>query len=401
MRRRLLVAAIAVVAASMPPEMLRAKQGAATTGPFYVVAHMANTLAAVDWALEQGANALEMDLHFDSSGMPELFNHGGICDCTCSPWCLVTNNNGDPAASNIEPDICKPLGCKCNASTAAATMFAALAKKPTLALVIIDSKVTGAMSEKLLARSGRAVIAAVNEQLFAQGYAGNVVVSAGKADAFTYLQNAASAAASGQFADRTFVGLDQVGGSTANAVCALNVINRLETKARAFGTGITACLNGSYEAAIATAAANRDKDEPSVGPVYVWTLDRDASLRAYITFGPSGIMTNRPARLLKAALDAGLQIAVPETRLPLATTVDVTGGDAAACGCDCDYHPGGCRISFPAPRGKACKCVYESLLWRCKGAPVNCSDPVSPFCMLPDSSKESCLLGGGDCLGYK
>jgi hypothetical protein len=50
---------------------------------FYAIAHMTNTAAAVDWALGQGANGVEMDLQFDAAGKPTFFKHGGICDCTC------------------------------------------------------------------------------------------------------------------------------------------------------------------------------------------------------------------------------------------------------------------------------------------------------------------------------
>src|SRR5437588_6419450 len=51
---------------------------------FFNIAHMVNTASAVDWALSQGANGLEMDLRFRSDGTPYQFQHGGFCDCDCS-----------------------------------------------------------------------------------------------------------------------------------------------------------------------------------------------------------------------------------------------------------------------------------------------------------------------------
>jgi len=70
--------------------------------------------------------------------------------------------------------------------------------------------------------------------------------------------------------------------------------------------------------------------------------------------------------------------------------------------CDCDYHPGGCRISsIESIPGCACKCVYETLLWTCHGQDANCKDPNSDACKNPDDTKASCEQGGGDCGGYK
>merc|ERR1712127_1019319 len=69
--------------------------------------------------------------------------------------------------------------------------------------------------------------------------------------------------------------------------------------------------------------------------------------------------------------------------------------------CDCNFHWGGCFISWPAPAGQACKCSYEGpLTHRCSGENWLCSDPNSPLCATPDSSVASCILGGGDCGGY-
>ena len=73
--------------------------------------------------------------------------------------------------------------------------------------------------------------------------------------------------------------------------------------------------------------------------------------------------------------------------------------------CDCNYHSnsifssGGCKISVPPPRGYACKCKYLGA-WTCGGTMQLCSDVNSSFCKNPDSSKDTCNQGGGDCGGY-
>ena len=75
------------------------------------------------------------------------------------------------------------------------------------------------------------------------------------------------------------------------------------------------------------------------------------------------------------------------------------GGDCEGYYCDCDYHPGGCKISVVASPGSACHCNYEGA-WTCGGYSVHCNDEKSPLCFQPDDSFASCELGGGDCGGY-
>jgi len=67
--------------------------------------------------------------------------------------------------------------------------------------------------------------------------------------------------------------------------------------------------------------------------------------------------------------------------------------------CKCEYHSGGCRLSVEAPPHTACQCSYLGA-WTCSGYIVMCKDPSSQLCQHPDTSKESCLLGGGDCGAY-
>ena len=78
------------------------------------------------------------------------------------------------------------------------------------------------------------------------------------------------------------------------------------------------------------------------------------------------------------------------------------GGDCDAYQpdkCECSYHSGGCRISTEAPDNTACRCKYAGA-WTCTQHVVMCKDVHSPLCAHPDTSKESCMLGGGDCGAY-
>merc|ERR1712126_397746 len=73
------------------------------------------------------------------------------------------------------------------------------------------------------------------------------------------------------------------------------------------------------------------------------------------------------------------------------------GDSVSSADCDCDYHPGGCIISTPAPVGFKCVCVYKGF-WTCGGYAEGCShdDTCEENCY----SKECCIEGGGDCGGY-
>ncbi|OQR75276.1 sphingomyelin phosphodiesterase D SpaSicTox-betaIF1-like [Tropilaelaps mercedesae] len=52
----------------------------ATQRPFYVIGHMANSIATMDSFIRQGANAVELDLTFESNGAAWWVFHGVPCD---------------------------------------------------------------------------------------------------------------------------------------------------------------------------------------------------------------------------------------------------------------------------------------------------------------------------------
>src|SRR5437763_5526304 len=110
MRRMLIVVGMAFLGAG----------AAAQNGPWWVIGHMSNSVEAVNWAADVGANGVEADLRFDADGNPTVFNHGAPCDCSCL----------------ISYGVCKYLGKKpCESTVAADTLLAAVAKRASLGLV--------------------------------------------------------------------------------------------------------------------------------------------------------------------------------------------------------------------------------------------------------------------------
>ena len=70
----------------------------------------------------------------------------------------------------------------------------------------------------------------------------------------------------------------------------------------------------------------------------------------------------------------------------------------ASCACKYILQTRDCIITRAASQSNsACKCL-RSLL-KCTGLVVTC-DSSNQYCNQPDTSKESCLQGGGNCGGY-
>ena len=78
-------------------------------------------------------------------------------------------------------------------------------------------------------------------------------------------------------------------------------------------------------------------------------------------------------------------------------TGDCNGYDNATCGCR--YRNGGCVITKASPPSTTCSCQYDGDL-SCTGSVSWCRDPSSFYCRQPDTSRNTCLLGGGNCSGY-
>ena len=131
---------------------------------------------------------------------------------------------------------------------------------------------------------------------------------------------------------------------------------------------------------------------------YTWTADKVSTLEYYTDYF-TRIITNYPGSLSAVLRKNGIKLATNRDRIPAAIP-GIIETDIRTYKCRCHYTNGGCKIVEPAPKGLACRCK-NSFKKTCSGATVVlCSDMEHPKCKIPDTSKEACIIGRGNCKGY-
>jgi hypothetical protein len=293
---RVTVAAVAVAAVLTCPRLVSA-QG------FYNIAHMTNKPEAVDWALGEGANAVEADLQFDGTGNPTVFNHGGLCDCSC----LILKPYG----------ICKAMDSPCGMSSPAADLLAHIATKSAIALTIIDSKMSSSASAAKQKQAGSEVGKLLKEKLFDKGYKGKVIVSVADADNIEYLRAVVVAMNATNFKARVYYTIDQEN----DVVPVLEKLIGLPTQNRVYATGSSACSPTQFFDDVALAAKNRASGV--IGLTYNWTIDSKSSMEKYLGKGTNGMMTNDPKELAALLTSKGIALAGPNSPIPAATSATI------------------------------------------------------------------------------
>ena len=202
---------------------------------------MTQTESAVDWALDQGANAVEIDIAFNTvTGALKLVKHGAPCDCSCkcpAPlWNLCSSMTGYICSVLIH-DVSK--GSPCNAASSVSSLLRHLGSKNQLALIVIDGKIEKeAMREIAMLKAGRNMVSALKRYLFASGYGGKVIVGTPKLNTYSYLQGAVALANTyNGLKDRIFFTVDM---EKNNIVATLQKLHTLPTKNIVYGTGMFA-----------------------------------------------------------------------------------------------------------------------------------------------------------------
>lgn len=358
---------------------------------FYNIAHMTNTIESVRWAMEKGANSVEVDLQFHDDGTPYEIFHVNPCDCTCmcpGGYCSTLYPNS--VCTQLEKS--SPSN-SCDAKSNAKDLLKYIAKQKQMAMVLIDSKITDQgkkMSYETQIDAARKVVAMLETHLFGQGFKGEVIIGAPGFYSSSYITEISKTKS--QYRRKIHFTIDQE--------------DMAETKTRldfkhnknlVYNIGISACSPTVVADKAKSKLAMLNKNEGVWGMTYTWTLDKHSSLTWYVNYF-DGIITNYPGTLATVLKEQGLQLAKPDDAIPPATSSNTIryGGDYI---CECTYSSGGCSVTKRAPSGLACQCTYP-FLWTCEGWVVLCSDASNPKCKHPDLSKESCLQGRGDCGAY-
>ena len=363
-------------------------------GDSIVIAHGANLKETVDWSLNQGANGIEMDIHFDTyTGQPTEFHHGAPCDCTFS----------EPVKGKNSPNMCELDLPVCKGSTDAGELLYHVAwhdKANQLALLYMDSKTddfgdteifhTGGGSttpEARMKTGGAALAQLLLDTVFGSTSKFNGVVNFGSpgADSSAYMESAIAAfnriAPEIVAAGRVVFGYDMDGPSVTNTVltfgaptgpAAVETIKKtigLGTPWRVYNNGVTVGLPFTFENAMLSGAANYAKGVLSTPPG-IWTLDSTSSMVDYIRYGVGSIMTNEPKTAISAFFSMGKCLAKSDWR-PKKTTSNTAVEwkfDSGSC-ClgaisDADFEKGGfdpkwrddfsdrCRAPKETPRGE-------------------------------------------------
>lgn len=281
-----------------------------------ILAHMTNNIESAQWAIEQGANGVELDLRFDMNGNPVEFRHGGLCDCTC----IILNDY------TRREHVCGPLGgCEGNETASTLLQYLAQNHQDTLAVIYIDSKVDN--GEVHLVNAGKNVVSLIDQFAFANGYRGQVVIAAPSTSQLDYLRAARDALKDSNYRDRYFFSID---GEEGFFRLTLNEFAKYErvmrqlialSPNRVYSTGITSCAPRHYYDQIILSAHNQESGV--VGGTGIWTIDKEDQMNIYLGFGATAIMTNRPAAALAVIRGRGERLALPGEAFQTATSDDL------------------------------------------------------------------------------
>lgn len=268
---------------------------------------MTNTPTAVKWAVQQGANAVELDWTFDSStGHPSKVYHGFPCDCTC-----YFNYQPENVCSILDED---GPSLACNADSGIAVLLSTLARQSKIALTIIDSKIYSEdMDEKKMRRAGKSVVRLLHEHLFYKGYGGQVIIGSSGFDTVPYLKSAIAGMNTSPYKSRTYFAIDQ----GDDIFATLRELSILPTRNIIFSYGFSACLPYSMDRDTMQVAAQK-KANGEIGMTYIWSVDLKSTMEENLPY-VQGILSNHPSRVNEVLQKHGIKLATQVNTIPPAT----------------------------------------------------------------------------------
>lgn len=250
--------------------------------PVYIIAHMVNSIADFDEAMEGGANAVESDVNFSDDGTAAKLFHGLPCDCF--------------RECKAEEKVLPFLEYVRKSTSADGGQY-----RDKLALLFLDLKV-GDIDEERKYEAGVDIAQKLLRHLW-QGVpsyqALNVLLSVPSVTDREVLQGAIDTIS--RFNNTI---LDKIGFDVSDNDELDNIRNMYEMlgiqRHRWQGDGITNCLSYLRSAdRLQSVIDNRDSEgrERYIEKAYDWTLDMPEELRRSLRRGVDGIITNKPDRM--------------------------------------------------------------------------------------------------------
>jgi hypothetical protein len=262
---------------------------AATSTTYYNIAHMINYIPLFDWAIANGANAFEADLRFDNNLEPVEFSHGIGCECTFY---------NPEVCAELRRTTSKRFGGRCFLQSNAITYFQTLATKPSIALFIIDSKISATVGKNKTNadryQAGINVVKYLNRYLFANGYRGKVIIGVNKLEYKDYIAGAIAEAQNSAYKKRIYFSIDE----ETDVNKSVSFLTSIAPDKSVYGVGITGTLWFINFINEISAAATLEKAN-KINMAYIWSVDKDSTMMDYLNAGARGVMTNNPSILAK------------------------------------------------------------------------------------------------------
>ena len=185
----------------------------------------------------------------------------------------------------------------------------------------------------------------LENNLFGNGYLGEVIVGVPKLNAFKYIERIAQT--DSRYKNHIHFSIDEEKNDISGVIRKLQFSYNRNV---VWGSGVTSCwINPVSFKTYKLAALN--KGSGVIGMSYIWTMDKESSMRKAARYF-NGIITNYPGHLYKIITqELHMTLAKPTDSIPAATSNDILTS-IRDYKCDCDYHKGGCSISKAPPKGK-------------------------------------------------
>jgi hypothetical protein len=295
---------------------------------FMNMAHMVNTKQTLDWALNEGANTVEIDIVYDKHSSKAVQARHSMasdepCDCTCYVPSMMFLNWKANVCSSLMKHGGKGSGAfACQSARPIKKYMRWLAARKQIAMTYFDNKVHHSWSIDQQVTAGRSIAKQI-QYLFKQGYQGSVIVGGSDAAFKTYLVTAMQYLhdkLSKDLFKRTYWSYDFHGADKVISVpisaeskqtnhdIVIENINHMHrdfkhlTSNYVYSVGISACAPTTHYD-MAKTAVNHKKAYGLLKAVIIWTIDSESSMRKYLDIGVDGLMTNYPSYLFKEGVD--------------------------------------------------------------------------------------------------